>query len=177
MARRPLGMLCFLPTAVSLELQIDSESVEGRQVAKLDFHWIVPNLAQGSYPDPPKSAFEHFDVVVFAAEELQPRFKAPQGCYLFKVPLDDDPYRPLPVEVQKILHEAAQRISAFLLQGHKVLITCAAGRNRSGVITALVLMYCFKMSPPDAIRLIRRKRTGHDALANPMFEQFLLNAR
>lgn len=146
-------------------------------MSALDFHWIVPNLAQGSYPEPPKSAFEHFDVVVFAAEELQPRFKAPQGCYLFKVPLDDDPYRPLPVEVQKILVDVAQRVGAFLTQGHKILVTCAQGRNRSGIITALVLMNCFGMSGKEAIRTVRRKRRGHDALANPMFEQFLLNVR
>lgn len=142
-------------------------------MASLDFHWIVPNLAQGSYPNPPQVAFDQFDVLVFTAEEHQPRIKAPKGCYLFKIPLDDDIYRPLPVEVQRILHEAAQRISAFLLQGHKVLITCHQGLNRSGILTALVLMYAHRMRAKDAIRLIRRKR-DKEALCNPMFEQFLL---
>lgn len=144
-----------------------------------DYHWIIPGLAQGSYPDPPKSAFQTFDVVVFCAEELQPRIQPPPGKHMFKLPLDDDIYRPIPPEVSAILHQAAHSIATYLASGNKVLITCAQGVNRSGLMSALTLMYALRMSPRDAIKLIRSKRKTNDpdlyALCNPMFEQYLLS--
>lgn len=57
-------------------------------------------------------------------------------------------------------------------KGKKVLIRCQAGWNRSGLITALVLMR-EGMSARDAIDLIRRKRSSY-ALCNRQFEKFLL---
>lgn len=57
-------------------------------------------------------------------------------------------------------------------QGKKVLIRCQAGWNRSGLITALVLIR-EGMKAQDAINLIRTKRSPH-ALCNTTFTQFLL---
>lgn len=57
-------------------------------------------------------------------------------------------------------------------QGKKVLIRCQAGWNRSGLITALVLIR-EGMKAQDAINLIRAKRSPH-ALCNTTFTQFLL---
>ena len=141
-------------------------------MANLDFHWIVPDLAQGGKVSAPKSAFETFDVVAFCAEELQPRIKAPKGKAIFRIPLDDDIYRPIPEEVGEILHESAKALCTYCAGGKKVLTTCQEGRNRSGVMTALILMYGYSMKPDTAIKLIRKKRPV-DALANPMFVQFL----
>ena len=139
-----------------------------------DFHWIVPDLAQGSYPDPVKDSFDVFDVVVLCAEELQsPRTKAPSGKHIFRVPLDDDIYRPLPEDVGDVLHEVAKRLATYCAGGNKVLVTCAQGWNRSGIVNALVLMYGYQMPPKKAIDLIRKKRSS-DALCNPMFEQYIL---
>lgn len=145
-------------------------------MANLDFHWIVPDLAQGGYPEPPNSAFDTFDVVAFCAEELQPHIKAPRGKALFKIPLDDDFYRPIPEEVGDLLHAAAKALCTYCVAGKKVLTTCQEGRNRSGVMTALILMYGYGMKPATAITLIRRKRPV-DALANPMFVQFLMTTQ
>lgn len=150
--------------------------------ADFDFHWIVPDLAQGAFPGEDsvgragrldKSIFDTFDVLVLCAEELQPRAKAPSGKEIFKLPMDDDIYRPIPDEVQDILHEAAKRLVTYCAHGQKVLTTCAEGRNRSGIVTGLMLMYGYNMKPREAITLIRRKRPK-DCLGNPMFEQFLL---
>lgn len=147
-------------------------------MASNDYHWIVPGIAQGSYPDPPQDAFAEFDVLVFCAEEHQPRLTAPNGKYVFNLPLDDDIYRPLPDEVGQLLHEAAQRLASFHASGCRLLITCAQGVNRSGLMTGLTMLYAFRMPPVDIIKLIRSKRLVDDpdlyALCNPMFEQYLL---
>ena len=57
--------------------------------------------------------------------------------------------------------------------GKKVLVRCQAGINRSGLITALVLIRDGH-EPAAAIELIRQKRCT-SALSNSHFEQWLLN--
>jgi protein-tyrosine phosphatase len=57
--------------------------------------------------------------------------------------------------------------------GKKVLIRCQAGINRSGLVTALVLIRDGH-SPEDAIKLIRDNRC-EAALSNSRFEEYLLN--
>jgi hypothetical protein len=57
--------------------------------------------------------------------------------------------------------------------GKKVLVRCQAGINRSGLVTALVLIRD-GYAPVDAIRLIRDKRC-EAALSNSLFEEYLLN--
>lgn len=56
----------------------------------------------------------------------------------------------------------------------KVLIRCQAGWNRSGLITALVLIKD-GWTPENAIALIRQKRSPH-ALCNREFVQYLTKA-
>ena len=55
--------------------------------------------------------------------------------------------------------------------GKRVLSRCQAGWNRSGLVTALILMMD-GYSAEAAIDLIRRKRSS-DALCNTHFEKFL----
>ena len=56
--------------------------------------------------------------------------------------------------------------------GDKVLSRCQAGWNRSGLITALILIRD-GYTPEDAINLIRSKRSPY-ALCNPRFTHWLL---
>ena len=56
--------------------------------------------------------------------------------------------------------------------GKKVLVRCQAGINRSGLVTALVLIRD-GYAPADAIRLIRDNRC-EAALSNSRFEKWLL---
>ena len=58
--------------------------------------------------------------------------------------------------------------------GDRVLVRCQAGLNRSGLVTALVLIK-EGYSPDQAIDLIRANR-GEDALCNSHFEQWLLTS-
>jgi len=57
-------------------------------------------------------------------------------------------------------------------RGRKTLVRCQAGWNRSGLVTALVLIRD-GMPADEAIDLIRRRRSA-SALCNPSFERFLL---
>lgn len=57
-------------------------------------------------------------------------------------------------------------------RGRRVLVRCQAGWNRSGLVTALILMR-HGHTPPSAIDLIRSQRSGY-ALGNSAFEQWLI---
>jgi protein-tyrosine phosphatase len=139
------------------------------------FSWIVPNVAQGSFPALRGKAFDYADILVLAADEHQMKgAKPPPGKHIIRLGFDDDTYRPIPPEVGKIFHAHAQQLGKAALSGRKLMITCHMGLNRSGLITALTLMHGYKMRPSDAIKLIRGRR-GPDCLCNPMFEQWLLS--
>ena len=65
----------------------------------------------------------------------------------------------------------ARTLHAEWKAGRRVLTRCQAGWNRSGLITALILLI-EGYSAEAAIDLIRRRRTP-DALCNHRFEKFL----
>lgn len=54
-----------------------------------------------------------------------------------------------------------------------VLTYCRAGRNRSGMVNALVVMRLLECSPERAIEIVRAGRKN--ALANPHFVEFILS--
>lgn len=142
------------------------------------FDWIIAGVAQGSWPAITSKgkgeAFKIADVIVLCAEEHQAKgMQAPPGKSIIRLGFDDDIYRPIPAEVGQIFHAHAKQLGKAALGGRKVLITCAMGLNRSGLITALTLMHGFRMRPSEAIKLIRGRRSK-DCLCNPMFEQWLL---
>lgn len=144
-----------------------------------DFHWIVDKkVAQGGYPgSDPADIFGKFDVVVYTAEERQPRIAQPKGKLALYAPLDDDVYRPLPMRIGAQLHVLASQCASLVQRGNSVLITCQQGKNRSGLVTGLTLLKLYpSWTPKQAISLIRsrRKLDGDIALSNTMFEQYLL---
>ena len=69
--------------------------------------------------------------------------------------------------------ELAQWAHAKWSAGKRVNIRCQAGLNRSGLVTALTLMFSGK-SAADAIELIRTNRSEF-ALCNSYFERWLLS--
>ena len=151
------------------------------QRQKLDFHWILDGkLAQGAYPRPPIEAFGPFDVVVFCAEELQPRLVAlPRTKKAVYVPMDDNPYQPVPAADAKKVREVGAMLAKEVLTGRRVLVTCAMGANRSGLVTGMTLI---SLGHPgaEAVALIRERRIlegGEKALFNPIFAAFVTNER
>lgn len=75
-------------------------------------------------------------------------------------------YLPTIVELAKWAHE---KWSA----NKRVNIRCQAGLNRSGLVTALVLII-HGIDPEEALKIIRDKRSS-DALCNLDYEYWLLN--
>jgi len=152
-----------------------------------NWNWITEQVAQGGFPGDPNrliptpQVFSIFDVVAFTAQEAIPRkVPTPAGKVAYRFPLDDDPYRPIPSEVAAYAHQFAQQLATQVKQGHRVLITCFQGVNRSGLITGLTIMYAYGFSGKQTVSLIRSRRkpeTNHMVLGNPMFEQHLLAVR
>lgn len=145
--------------------------------ARLDFHWLLPGkLAQGSYPEPPVAAFGPFDTVVFAAEELQPRLTAlPRSKRAILMPMDDDPYRPIPQALQKKILSLGELLAKEIESGRRVMTTCAMGANRSGIISGATLL-ALGYPGGEAVRIIRERRKlggGDKALFNPIFRAFV----
>lgn len=144
-----------------------------------DFDEIYPGLYQGSYPGTDPELFRRFDVIVYSAKEKHPRFskKLPPGKQVISIPLDDDPYQPILPSDAKMLMLCAQNLARSIRNGKKVLVTCAMGYNRSGLITALTLISLTGCHGKTAANIVRsRRRTsdeGHPALFNPVFARFI----
>ena len=84
---------------------------------------------------------------------------------MIHAPFDDNDLGPLPHE-KATARKAAGQVALALQQGSNALVTCFAGRNRSGLVTALALAER-GIDPLQAIALIRSRRRR--ALTNPWF--------
>lgn len=62
---------------------------------------------------------------------------------------------------------------AMLAAGHTTIIHCMAGRNRSGLIGALVLQELDNLTGPEALERVRELRPR--SVDNIYFEQFLMS--
>ncbi len=135
---------------------------------------ITPKLWQGSKPPQgPGLAAQGVRLVVLCAREHQPHSQRFPGVVVLHAPLDDDPHRDPSAQELQIAHEASSVVASALQQGHRCLVTCAMGLNRSGLVSGLALVR-LGASAPTAIALIRRAR-GNDALSNPRFRDYLLS--
>lgn len=129
---------------------------------------VAPRLWQGAAPDPTRP-YTEFDVIVLCAKEYQPRFERFRGT-LLRAGFDDTRY-PTMME-RKIAIRAARQVAKRLRKGQRVLVTCAMGWNRSGLVTGLSLRMATTMHPEEIIRRIRAAR-GDDALSNASFERII----
>ena len=132
----------------------------------IDAQRIAPKLWMGSRPSP--AACKVFDAIVLAAQEYQPEL----ACETVHAPLDDA--KPTRAEIHVAL-QAAQQVNALRSRGKRVLVTCAMGVNRSGLIVALAMMLNGS-SPGNAIgriRVARKPPSGMIPLSNRHFVEFL----
>lgn len=139
---------------------------------------IVPRLYQGGCPQNFSDlAPAGVGLLVLCAQELQPepedvaRFEAefPQ-VEIVCAPMDDQPSGPTPEEIRTAT-AAASTVLRALRSGKTALVTCQAGRNRSGLVNALVLVRLYGISGSTAAERVRRQRPN--ALTNPGFSAFL----
>lgn len=144
---------------------------------------ILPGLFQGGteddevigYPAPqhhyaglagrPGTAFP-FDLVFTLYGDAQP---APWGVREVRFGFPDGPLSEF--AIGRVI-ELALQAHAGWRRGQRVLIRCQAGVNRSGLVSALVLML-EGYAADEAIALLRRQR-GSVVLSNRHFEKWLL---
>jgi len=112
------------------------------------------------------NANQQFDLVVTLYADAQP---APWGVQEMRYGFPDGPLGER--DAQRIIQIASDAYRHWQ-NGDCVLVRCQAGVNRSGLVTALILMTS-GLSAVDAIALIRRQRSPF-VLSNSHFENWLL---
>jgi protein-tyrosine phosphatase len=137
------------------------------RTCRLDATEVAPKLYQGSLP---QTGFDvrdcGFDVLVLAAEEWQPHPNAYPGVEVIHVPLVDAG-KPLSESAWYHAVETGKRVARRLRQDKRVLTTCYAGLNRSGIVNVLA-MYDMTGAPgKKLVDVVQRMRPG--ALSNPHF--------
>jgi hypothetical protein len=140
----------------------------------LDATRIASGLWMGAKPETGRAVGESgFDLLVLCAEEYQPPTWDYPGVEVIHAPFDDNDLGPLPHE-KATARRAAKRVANALREGSNVLVTCYAGRNRSGLVTGLALVEN-GLEPVRAIGLIKGCR--HLALTNHWFVDLIARAQ
>jgi len=144
----------------------------------IDADEIIPHVWQGGFPGQearanlPRAGFQ---VVVLAAREAQiPLSQFPPGITIYYLPLDDLPL-PLPDITRAAVKKLARKLAAHVQHGENVLVTCAMGLNRSGLITGTTLKV-LGMPGIEAVRKLRQLRDPQ-ALSNPVFFAYVVRGR
>lgn len=132
----------------------------------VEAHQITRGLYVGSIP-PAKLRRLGFDVVVLAAAEIQ---DLEPDVLTLRVPLVDT-ITPMEPHLLRQAIQVAQQVAYFRREGKTVLVTCAAGVNRSSFVAALSLVST-GWTPEGAMERIRAKRyppVGMMPLSNMRF--------
>jgi protein-tyrosine phosphatase len=137
---------------------------------------IVPGIYQGAMPPAGGDvARAGFSLLVLAA--LGPEYPRPPtsasypGVRVLHVPLDDN-FELVTADEGRRAIAAAREVAMWARSGHRVLVTCHLGRNRSGLISALAVRLLTGLSPMRAIARVQSQRSG--ALRNPAMQRFLI---
>lgn len=138
----------------------------------MDANKIVEHLYQGSKPSlkDAKELAHIFDALVLAANEHQ--LDTDKILPTLHVRLNDYPSVPITEKEKELAVKAGKAVADMIDDGKDVMVTCVAGLNRSGLISALALMNSHhKMTPQQAMSTIRQARPM--ALFNKSFISFL----
>ncbi len=154
----------------------------------MDASPIFRGLHQGwAPPAGPLLRQAGFDMIVLCAEEWQPPGFADETCSqvlgytpqtdpypgvaLVHAPNDDDFQKPPSREVLAQALKAASYAAYRVAHGGRVLVSCWAGINRSGLVSALTLHKLTGLAGRDCIAVIQKARP--QALRNPQFVSLL----
>lgn len=126
------------------------------------------SLWVGAKP-PVDRSYPNIDMIVLCAREYQPpalpHFKGP----LVRVAIPDEALDT--DELRRALAGGAA-VAEALSKGKRVLVTCAAGINRSALVASLALVRHTKMTADECVALMRAKRHP-DCLFNTHFVEIL----
>ena len=134
---------------------------------------LIDRLYIGSAPE------NHlgFDLIVLCAKEYQPKVRVFHPAKVLRLPLEDSE-DPMSARMLALIDAYALLISDHWHEGESVLITCQMGRNRSALISALVLSLITDVSLPKCaqyVRATRKDATGVPALQNEYFWSLLVH--
>jgi hypothetical protein len=133
---------------------------------------IIDNLWMGSAPPMMHAVSQYFNALALCACEYQPHEDCFFNVHVHHAPLHDNPSFIPQSEIVTAVR-AAGKVIHWINEGKTILVTCLAGLNRSGLVTAIALCAGpWKMSVHDAIESVRAAR-GPWALSNPQFVAFL----
>lgn len=116
---------------------------------------------------------QKIDVLCLMAREIQPE-GFPSNLEVIRQgindrdDLSDSEYKDILSKTDKASDLLADRIR----DGQQVLSSCAAGLNRSGLVSAMTLMKLAGMQPAEAVYSVRKGR-GPEALFNSTFVKML----
>lgn len=117
----------------------------------------------------PDAALTQFDAVILCAAEWQPYLEHPDVVYTgFRDTLSPEPFELARAE------DAGRRVETLARRRRSILVTCVAGRNRSGLVTGIAL-HRLGIPAAQAVGLIQRRRPN--ALSNPVFVRYLESRR
>jgi len=135
-------------------------------------------LWQGGYEDVINLEFDpaHTDLVILAARDFQGKVWAPNNIQVIRIPFDDcTGLTEGDIKtISKMVDGASTWAAKYIREGKRVLSTCAAGINRSSLVTAATLIKLdpkFTVNPDLAIETIRASRYG--TLSNPQFVEMI----
>ena len=134
---------------------------------------ITDNLYIGDAPIIGPHIGVYFDDLFLCAKEYQP-VDCFQNVSVHSMHLSNDGSIMTSNERIQVIR-AASNILDMLNENRMVLVTCMAGRNRSGIVCALALMCGAngnRMESEEAISFVRNSR-GPMALSNSQFVNFL----
>lgn len=149
----------------------------------LDANEIVPFLWQGSLPIPGDGVREAgFQVLVLCAREYQLEPENYPGVQVVHAPNDDSVQFPLTREKLSVAVTAARAVAKAVRAKQKTLVTCAAGLNRSGLVSALALHLLNGWAGDQCIMVVRKFRPRSRvhpgrSLSNPEFVMALNRLR
>ena len=108
---------------------------------------------------------------MLCAKEYQPLASLFPGVHVIHAPFDDSG-RAMTTAEAAIAIQAAKAVATLLKLRRPVLVTCAMGLNRSGLVAALALLYARKLDAETAVARVRAAR-GAGALANQDFVKLI----
>jgi hypothetical protein len=136
---------------------------------------VVPGLSQGAmaWSDTRRAASSgEYDLVVFCAREVDPP-PLPPGVAKYTLRLDDEPELKSEEFVSAL--KAAYLVQTARRRGKQVLVACAMGLNRSGLVTGLSLRLA-GLSGIQAVHAVKAAR-GEFALCNPLYRRIVMEYR
>lgn len=140
------------------------------RVTQIDATKLLPGLYQGSAPESVTAVrAAGFDLLVLCAIELQLTSQQLRGMPYVRCPLVDN--NQLSERQWIRACRAATQVAGAVRAGAKVLVTCAEGRNRSGLVCAIAICRTLDAPGKVVVRHIRSRRAN--ALTNPAFVRAL----